>query len=398
MCFFNNFTSIRALVFTLFIVFTSIEMYSQKANKVHHYGELTTEQQRLQKIQEDITKTSAKISELYKKYNINHPGKRGFGTSDKNVIDKIIGENENLLTRINSSGIKNLETKLQTLYYKKGSKKTENKILAIEKAAIININNAKKRLAELNDKESTDKLEQEKHKKEINLINDKIKNLDAIISKRTKEIKSNNKTRSLDDFLKTRKTVTAKNDFLRNKKNTTHKNSTDFLSKEDKENSDMFNSKKINDSDFLNSNKTTLQGKIEYKNGKTGVVGKNGKILIPFRNWNIVAYKNGIAQISTRLDSFECGKSCVGFYNATVYKTGFVDSSGNYLDGIQITSSGKWKSDACIQIIRAGVDDTKTITQERRAKEYEETKYRLAKSKCINEGQEWELNTINKFK
>jgi hypothetical protein len=390
--------SFNHVVFILLIISSPIKSYCQEGNKVIHYGKLTPEQIQHQKIQKEITSTSTKISEIYKKYNINHPGTVGFGTTDKNIIQRIVNENKNLLGRINSSGIKALETKLQSLQTDVGLKWKETEISSIEKAAHKNIKNGELRISELNGNEIKNKLEDEKHIRNVDSLNSKIRDLDAVISGKTKKLEEiNNKSKTLDDFLKTRKVSVSKSDFLSNNKANSNKNSEDFLVNKNSGSGDLFSKKTTNKSDFLDSSQaSSLKGKIISKNGKTGVIDSKGNILIPFKDWRISAFKNGVAEVYYLLDSYSCENRCVGSYSAWVHKSGFVDSTGNFLDGIQITSGDNWQSLSCLTLSRG--NDTRTSEQIRRDKEYEIRKNKKFKSDCINEGKQWQLTTINKYK
>lgn len=53
-----------------------------------------------------------------------------------------------------------------------------------------------------------------------------------------------------------------------------------------------------NDSFFSGeSSARSLNGKISRKDGKQGVLGSDGQVIIPFRNWNVKSYSRGMASI-----------------------------------------------------------------------------------------------------
>lgn len=78
--------------------------------------------------------------------------------------------------------------------------------------------------------------------------------------------------------------------------------------------------------------------KIGNIDGLTGVIDNNGKTLIPFRNWSIKKYADGIAKVSILIssetldtapnyDDFYCRK----FYDLYLYEVGWVDKNGNWV-------------------------------------------------------------------
>lgn len=181
----------------------------------------------------------------------------------------------------------------------------------------------------------------------------KMSELDRELEELDKQLKnesrksSKKKTKSLDDFLATYDIKQNENseDFLAdlsasNKKQ--NKNSDDFLA-------DITNSnKKSNNNDFLDGIDEKKEGKsfeIKYKDGKQGVVDKYGNVLIPFKNWSIEEFKLGIAKVEERYSTKEICDYVTGtyvedgkrkeikmHYYVNVYKIGFVDSTGNYID------------------------------------------------------------------
>ena len=103
------------------------------------------------------------------------------------------------------------------------------------------------------------------------------------------------------------------------------------------------------DSDFWDGDESNDSTNFEIKTegNKQGVVSKSGKVLIPFRNWQILSYKSGFAQVQTNSPekgkSGECSfiyKGSNGFlygnkssqsYTISFMKKGLVDNSGDWL-------------------------------------------------------------------
>ncbi|WP_268122065.1 hypothetical protein [Roseivirga pacifica] len=69
---------------------------------------------------------------------------------------------------------------------------------------------------------------------------------------------------------------------------------------------------------------------IEFRNGKEGVMAKDGRILIPFKEWDIKSFdpKTGFAQIEKSLGVREKSGSCDQVFKAEIIELSTVDSSG----------------------------------------------------------------------
>lgn len=116
---------------------------------------------------------------------------------------------------------------------------------------------------------------------------------------------------------------------------------------------DVVSNTKTNDSDFWNGN-TNDSGnsddiwigagagsdakdyEIKNKDGKQGVISKSGKILIPFRGWEILSFRSGLASVKTQgrqVERKECSYKSGSFWYAYVdlYNKGIVDKSGQWL-------------------------------------------------------------------
>ena len=69
---------------------------------------------------------------------------------------------------------------------------------------------------------------------------------------------------------------------------------------------------------------------IKYVDGKQGVLSADGRTLIPFRDWEVLSYRSGIAKVQRQ--EFGDGQRCKG-WDLSTWKTtqGLVDTSGNWL-------------------------------------------------------------------
>ncbi|WP_155805959.1 hypothetical protein [Erythrobacter litoralis] len=102
----------------------------------------------------------------------------------------------------------------------------------------------------------------------------------------------------------------------------------------------------------------TTKFEIVHRNGGNGVVSDTGETLIPFRNWQVVSYANGRAEVRTQAGKFECSqakrsnrprkyrnKSWYGG-SAIAYNVGTVGQDGRFI--------GATKKD--VQINKLGID------------------------------------------
>lgn len=222
--------------------------------------------------------------------------------------------------------------------------------------------------------------ETQEHDAKIKELENQLQNLLNQGESNSNELKQiNSEESSIDDFLAQKKQKQPANDFLSNKSSSS---SNDFLSSNE------------NEDDFL-STKPELKGKIENRDGKEGVVDDKGNILIPFRNWDVVEYKNGIASVSIELETFSNSKQGVGYYTASVYKYGYVDSSGEFLDGYRIKSTNYFHQTFTGLILSRGDMDG---DERKRFSEKIWDEFYVERKKLRNEVEAWELRTINKYK
>lgn len=115
---------------------------------------------------------------------------------------------------------------------------------------------------------------------------------------------------------------------------------------------------------------------IEYKDGKYGVINiKTKKVLIPFRRWDIQSYDDGIAEVRLHLKSETVCKVRNGSYSFKIYKKGYVDNTGEFLDEPEIVADGSFGGGAMLVLSVGNYD-----------KEESERKARLSEQRCINKG------------
>ncbi|WP_338732040.1 hypothetical protein [Mangrovimonas cancribranchiae] len=201
-------------------------------------------------------------------------------------------------------------------------------------------------------------------------------------------IKRENKEepQSVDDFLANQNTSKQTDDFLSN----TNINSGDFLS-ENNENDDFI------------SKEDRTKWKINTKDGKTGIITESGKILIPYGNYSLSEYNNGIAKASVKIDEFGCSSGIT-----TAYKVGYIDKSGEFIDGhkIEFTTAGYSPNpNAPLTIVHNDSRGNRDYESERRAKmeaarkkrEKEERK-RREKERCDSDTESWKERIINQYR
>ncbi len=246
------------------------------------------------------------------------------------------------------------------------------------------ITDAENRIKEIQQGKAKEESATQKH-------NEDLKNLDAELSN------SKTKSKSLDDELKS---LTSKSsnksldDFLATKKTTKSTSGVDFLA----ENS----SKSNNSGDFLagssKSSTNVKDYKIEYKEGLYGVVSSSGKVLIPFKKWEIEEYKFGIAKVTVELESYEKKANSYGGYKAIIYKKGFVDNTGNFIDGYEVDYSiTKTQGTVMRGLTLVRGNDNRSYDEIQRAKKERERKTNLEFAEAKNEVKQWAINKIKQY-
>ncbi|PLX13427.1 MAG: hypothetical protein C0598_03625 [Marinilabiliales bacterium] len=191
-------------------------------------------------------------------------------------------------------------------------------------------------------------------------------------NKDVSENKSQEDTKSNDDFLAAE--ASASGD--------------DFLKEDSKSKDDDFLSEDKDDDSFLSDDKKKADDfKIDTKDGKTGVINSKGRILIPYRDWSIIEFKDGVAKISYYFDKFECN----GKTKAYAYKTGYVDSSGDFLDGFKITfmQFKEQQAGGYIKIKRVDAQGNEIKHRMSAAEKAKRDRKKREKERCKRETENW---------
>jgi hypothetical protein len=145
--------------------------------------------------------------------------------------------------------------------------------------------------------------------------------------------------------------------------------------------------------------------KIDYKNGQHGVLSSSGKILIPYKNWDVVNYQDGIAKVNIdvgqrhqcSLDS-ELNFGSQGSWGAM--QSGFVDLEGEFLDGTTLSFSFSTRNRLYLTSSRSASDfDTREEYQayERRVARGK-SREKVAYQKCKQEAARWKQSIARTYK
>jgi len=241
-------------------------------------------------------------------------------------IKKFIAYNLKLRGQISSSGIdgkcrvsESLKKKWIKNYKKKKCDYIERRVRSIDEK----ISKAKNDIKQLNTEEKdklTEEIKENQLKIDLDELNTESNRLDDLLKKSDQKLaKQNNKNKkfkSIDDLLNSKKTNKKGQSFSKkfgdkNKKNSLSNKST----------SKSF-TKKYN----IKSNSDDTSFEIIKKGEYSSVISSKGKILIPNKKWKILQFKYGIAEVELLLTK-------KNICNATVYvyKTGFVNETGNFV-------------------------------------------------------------------
>lgn len=312
---------------------------------------------------------------------------------DKGKLQQHITKYQKIVDNINSNGrlfslcneINNLEKQIN----KNSSDNCKNVSKQLMQAKQ-NVSGAKARINQIDGLETKEIATEIEHQnkisdldKELEQANDKTNSLD----KELQALNNTSKQQSLDDFLATNTNSADTDDFLASPSNNSSNGSDDFLA----------NDNEGSKSDFLSeSNTANKDFKIEYKNGLTGVLDSKGKTLIPFKKWEIEEYKNGIAKVRVLFDEYKYEINNSEGYYGTVYKTGFVDISGSFLDDPLLSViGGCYGFEYRLRLERSS--DTRSEDEKDKAWARYDRKRELLKRECFNKFTQWKINTIKKY-
>jgi len=336
------------LLFLLTIIGMSAQSVTQEAQ------DLTPEQKRVHNVESKIEKIKLTYSKDYSYFFDNYPVYNTSERMTKEELNKFIQKNKEALYFAQTKG---LQEKCEQINQLKKSinqyswDECSNINTKIEKLRSNN-NWAEEKLKKLNistdEKKQSEITEKEQHERDMRNLDKQINDLDAILAAENAELEKQekkSKNLSLDDYLAKSGRQSSNNlDDILNNSNSNANNSNnldDLLESSNNSNGgsnnldDMLaNSGNTNASDdFLNTGSSNENDyKIDYKNGLYGVIDSRCKILIPYKNWEIVEYKMGIAKVKSFFKKYENGDcSC------QAWKTGFVDDTGEFIDGFEFT-------------------------------------------------------------
>lgn len=235
-----------------------------------------------------------------------------------------------------------------------------------------------------------------------------------------KKMEKEKKTTKTKDFLADDKSTSTKSssskDFLANPSSTKSKSSSskdflasgssskktstksnDFLASGSSKNksNDILSEKKDSKSDFLDDKTNSSDYKIDYKDGKVGVISKSGKVLIPYKEWQILTYHNGIAKVSIPLETKKCHCYLQRYYYGYANKIGYVDKSGNFIDGFEVdVTIDDGSQPAYIKLVKTDKNGNTITKTGPSAKAIEQKKKR---EKCEEELNSWKTQMKSKY-
>lgn len=394
------------------IIAIIVNTYGQEGNSPKVKGEYNTEKlKKIQHLQYDVLEPKEQaLTKIDNQLPLLPDG--GF-ENDDNVerLQRYLATTEHYIAVFESGAVltrcKEITELHKQLFSLQGSTYTSDDCAGYEhdiKKAKRNAERLRNRLAKLSGKKVEDnkikpdeKAKTDKHNAEMTELDRQIEaakhsadgSRDAI-----KQYENRHKSQSLDDFLATSphrsSTQNTTGDFLASKPSSQKSQSDDFLASDNQ-----------NNKDFLSGNQNTTKGKIQTKGNQQGVISPTGKILIPFREWKIEAYKNGIAKVAITVGKY----SCTG-YDAEAHKVGFVDQTGNFLDGFQIEFKDEkynWVDDSHSgPVIRLTTDSRADVNRsheayERRQREMKR-RFETEKAQCTSEIASWEKQILNQYK
>jgi len=384
-------------------------IFCQTTAKVRLEQGVSAEEKRIQEIENQIYPLEKELWKLEGSLNLTSViSKRHFSNfTDEARINSEIKRNQEILDKINSNPrLYSLANKINSLY--KGINKTSREgktVRDIEKVARENIRNGNLRLNELNGKKVEKDNEEDKDVAHESLMAEldrelQLEEQQLLVEKREiEQLVNENKVGSIDDFLsENAKPATADDfDFLA-EENNSDSGMEDFLAEDDSK-ADILNDKAAKNTEF----------KIDLQGNNHGVIDGNGKILIPYRDWEIKEYKDGIAKVSIEVESFECNG------NNRAFKQGFVDASGEFLDGYSVDFESYSYIDVNYPVYlkletihsydetneQRSARERKEARQKRENKRREEEKERKARAKrirCEKEVASWKKRIINQYR
>jgi len=309
------------------------------------------------------------------------------GSETRELLQAQYDKNNKALLYINENNLQGKWQEIENMHkyagypsYRNNPNKKVKRIKGFNQEIIKKLNAADAKTKEELSAELTEAAITTKHKVSMDDLDAELASLDAQLSTTDDDFLSENTTRpqkSIDDFLAEIDAERNTGDFLAENSNA---DPDDFLSGD--ENSQDENSYKI-----------------DYKDGKKGVIDSNGQVLIPYKNWSIIEYKGGIAYVKEIQESKDfCTRK------VSIQKVGYVDRSGSFIDGFELdfiesSLGGTGK----LYLIARDPDETydELIARrnaEKRANELRIKKKKLREKKCEIEIKQWKQQMIIKYK
>lgn len=395
-----NFNSEKILCLWIFLSFFS-QAFSQTSSVIGENvatPEEIKENKRIQKLQDEILIKENAVKKLMNESDLHYASAFPYYLNEfdkKEKLNDVIKKNQNLYSRANTAQFHSMCNDINSKYSQLNKKPTVpcTWLKKIRKISKENINKAKKGIANIGKKKKKTASKVNNIENDINELDNALGAINESSSSNKKAIRDYNnsyKEKSIDDFLKTNsksKNKSKINDFLSSSTNNENKKKgNDFLS-------GISKPPAFSDSD------ASKGYKIDYKNSSQGVLDIAGNILIPYKNWKIKEYKDGIAKVSIEIDSYQnsCSSKAYGSIYANAYKTGFVDKSTRFIDGYKITFRGGFQSRYTGLIIQRGTDN-RSYEEKQASKRRYEKRRRLARKECEAKFYEWKTSIINRYK
>lgn len=404
-------------IFVLGLLISSLNFSSYGQSVIQESAQMTAEQKRVQTVKQEIRKLQTDYAKADEQFS---------------AVESKLRPYEVVLNPTREKLDKKLQDIEQTQYemQKLNLKQTCNQIYTLQKSIGVNSNSSclegkikrldekhkeiRNQIAGLQKKQGEEATSKIEHENDLSNLDKEISSLDAMLANSKAPT---TKSKSLDDFLTEKgktKTKSSKSldDMLsssNNKKTTKSKSLDDMLSSSNAKNatksksldamlgSSSKNSKSNSLDNLISEASDDTDFTIDSKNGLAGVINSQGKVLIPYNDWEIVEYKMGIAKVRKKGETI----SCSGTY--TAYKEGFVDNKGEFIDGFEVTFSNQGNSSYKPLTIYMNTGKTAAEKEandryyERRI-EREKKEKEIKRKQCEIEINNWKRSIIAKYK
>lgn len=146
--------------------------------------------------------------------------------------------------------------------------------------------------------------------------------------------------------------------------------------------------------DFLTQETVTQKNKtnfkIDYKNGLQGVINpETKKILIPYKEWSIEKFQDGIAKVSITIESENVCSCFRGYYQASVMEVGYVDNQGKFIDGSKKVITGSFKSEVKLMLVKGNYSGSD--------RKRDELRHKKEAIECVKQGKQWKIDAKRRY-